>query len=95
MKSKKKRIKSALKNELQFATVEMLKKNSEWYANFVLNKIVELHDEPETKIAIDRGEHNLSVAVAISESNPNKPTKGCFLQREEIKFQANAGSSGL
>jgi len=41
-------------------------KRNEWYAHFVLSKIVELPDEPETVIAIDRGEHNLAAAVAIS-----------------------------
>jgi hypothetical protein len=36
-------------------------------------------------IAIDRGEHNLAVAVAISMNNPDKPMKGQFWRGEEIK----------
>jgi transposase len=36
----------------------MVKRNREWYAHFVLKKVVEVSDELETVIAIDRGEHN-------------------------------------
>lgn len=56
-----------------------------WYAHFVLKKAVEVPDESETVIAIERGEHNLAVAVAISKSNPEKPMKGQFWRSEEIK----------
>jgi len=59
----------------------MVKKNEEWYAHFILKKTVEVPDEPETIIAIDRGEHNLAVAVAISRSNPSKPNEGAVLER--------------
>jgi len=79
------RIEEALKGEWQFATVEMVKRDGEWYAHFVLKKVVEVPDEPETVIAIDRGEHNLAVAVAISKENPSKPMKGKFWGGEEIK----------
>ena len=51
----------------------------------MLKKNVELPDEPETVIAIDRGEINLAVAVAISKDNPEKPMKGQFWRGEEIK----------
>ena len=81
----KHRIEEALRGEWQFTTVEMVKRNGEWYAHFTLKKTVELADEPETIIAIDRGEHNLAVAVAISNSNPNKPMKGQFWRGGEIK----------
>lgn len=47
----------------RFTTVEMVKRNNEWYAHFALTKTVEF-DEPETAIAIDRGERNLAVAEA-------------------------------
>ncbi|MBC7113184.1 MAG: IS200/IS605 family element transposase accessory protein TnpB [Candidatus Methanomethyliales bacterium] len=50
-----------------------------------MKKAVELVDEPETVIAIDRGERNLAVAVAISKNNPDKPLKGQFWRGEEIK----------
>jgi len=79
------RIEGAFEGEWKFATVEMVKRNGEWYAHFVLSKIVELPDEPESIIAIDRGEHNLAVAVAISKQNPEKPMKGQFWRGEEIK----------
>jgi len=78
------RIEGAFEGEWKFATVEMVKRK-EWYAHFVLKKIVEVTDEPETIIAIDRGERNLAVAVAISKRNPKKPTKGQFWRGEEIK----------
>jgi len=50
-----------------------------------LKKIVEATDEPETIIAIDRGEHTLAVAVAISRNDPEKPMKGQFWRGEGIK----------
>jgi transposase len=63
----------------------MVKRGGEWYAHFVLKKVVEVPDEPETVIAIDRGERNLAVAVAISKENPNKPMKGNFWKGAEVK----------
>jgi IS605 OrfB family transposase len=81
----KRRIEEAFIGEWQFTTVEMVKRNGEWYAHFTLKKAVEVPDEPETVIAIDRGEHNLAVAVAISKSNPDKPMKGHFWRGEEVK----------
>jgi len=80
----KKRIEGALEGEWEFANIEMVKRN-EWYAHFVLSKTVELPDEPESIISIDRGERNLAVAVAISKHNPEKPMKGQFWSGEEIK----------
>jgi len=79
------RIEEAFRGEWRFSTVEMVKRNGEWYAHLVLTKTVELPDEPETVIAIDRGERNLAVAVAISKNNPNKPMRGQFWRGEEIK----------
>ncbi|MCQ5362568.1 MAG: transposase [Candidatus Methanomethylicia archaeon] len=79
------RIEEALRGEWQFTTVEMVKREGEWYAHFVLKKAVEVPDEPETVIAIDRGEHNLAVAVALSKNDPCKPMKGQFWRGEEIK----------
>jgi IS605 OrfB family transposase len=81
----KEKIEEAFRGEWQFTTVEMVKRNKEWYAHFILKKVVEVPDEPETVVAIDRGEHNLAVAVAVSKSNPNKPIKGQFWRGEEIK----------
>jgi IS605 OrfB family transposase len=81
----KQRVEEAFRGEWHFTTVEMVKCNGEWYAHFTLKKTVEVPDEPETVIAIDRGERNLAVAVAISKSKLNKPMKGQFWKGEEIK----------
>jgi len=80
----KQRIEEMLRGEWNLTTVEMVKRDGEWYAHFVLKKTVEVHDKPETIIAIDRGEHNLAVAVAISKNN-QKPMKGRFWRGSEIK----------
>jgi len=81
-KKHQKFIEETLQGKWQFCTVEMLKRNGEWYAHFVLKKEVELIDEPETFIGIDLGERNVATAVAISKQNP-KPMKG--LERSEDK----------
>jgi len=80
----KEKIEGAFEGEWSFATVEMVKRN-ERYAHFVLSKTLELPDEPETIVAIDRGEQNLAVAVAISKQNADKPMKGQFWRGKEIK----------
>jgi len=80
------RIEEALRGEWKFATIEMVKRN-EWYAHFVLSKIVELPDEPETVIAIDRGEHNLAAAVAISKRNSEKPIRTVLERRGDQAHQ--------
>ena len=80
----KQRIEEMLRGEWELTTVEMVKRDGEWYAHFVLKKTVEVPDESETVIGIDIGEHNLAVAVAIPKNNP-KPTKGQFWRGSEIK----------
>ena len=79
------RIEEAFSGKWKFTTVEIVKRNGEWYTHFVLKKTVELPDDFETIIAIDRGEHNLAVAVAVSKKNPEKSMKGQFWRREEVK----------
>jgi putative transposase len=81
----KERIEEAFRGEWKFATVEMVKRKGEWYAHFALKKTLELPDKPETVIGVDRGEHNLAVAIAMSKDNPSKPMKGQFWRGEEIK----------
>ena len=83
--AQRERIDEAFRGEWNFTTVEMIKRNGEWYAHFVLKKTVEFPDESETIVSIDIGEHNLAVAVAISKSNPDKPMKGQFWRGSEIK----------
>ena len=83
--SQKGRVEEAFRGGWKFTTVEMVKRDGEWYAHFMLKKTVELPDKPETVIAIDRGEVNLAVAVAISKDNPEKPMKGQFWGGKEIK----------
>jgi IS605 OrfB family transposase len=81
----KQRIEEALKNEWKFATVEMVKRNKEWYAHFVLKKTIFVINKPETIVAIDIGEHNLATATKILINNPNKPIQGKFWKGAEIK----------
>ncbi|MGC8832014.1 MAG: RNA-guided endonuclease InsQ/TnpB family protein, partial [Thermoproteota archaeon] len=45
------KIEQAFRGEWQFTTVEMAKRNSEWSAHFMLKKVVEVSDEPETVVA--------------------------------------------
>jgi len=78
-------IEEALQGNFKFCTVEMVKRNREWYAHFVLKKEVDLNYEPETIIGIDLGEWNIAVAVAISKNNPNKPMKGRFWSGAKIR----------
>ena len=76
-------IEEALQGEWQFCTVEMVKRNGEWFAHFVLKREVEFY-EPETIIGVDLGEWNAAVAVAISKQNP-KPVKGKFWSGAKIR----------
>ncbi|MCW3136045.1 MAG: hypothetical protein N2V77_03785 [Canidatus Methanoxibalbensis ujae] len=70
-----------LQGKWQFCTVEMLKRNGEWYAHFVLRKGVESMNQ---KLGIDLGERNVATAVAISKQNP-KPMKGKFWSGAKIR----------
>jgi IS605 OrfB family transposase len=81
----RKLIEEALGGEWSFTTVEMVKRNGEWYAHFVLKKVLEVVKKPKTVIGIDVGEVNLTVAVAISKVNPSKPMRGQFWRGAEIK----------
>jgi len=71
--------------EFQLSTVEMVKRNGKWFAHFTITKQINLPDETETVIAIDRGERNLAVAVAVSKQNSFKPIKGLFWSGADIK----------
>ncbi|MBD3254083.1 MAG: IS200/IS605 family element transposase accessory protein TnpB [Candidatus Lokiarchaeota archaeon] len=66
-------------------SVELRKREGIWYAHFNLEKKVEVPDDPETVIGIDRGEKNFAVAVAIEKNAPHKPRKGQFWKGNEIK----------
>jgi len=73
----RRRIEEAFNGEWQF--------DGEGYAHFLLKRAVGVQDEPETLMAMDRGEYNLAVAVAISKSNADKPMKGRFWSGRGIK----------
>jgi len=73
-------IEEAFKGNLQFATVEMVKRKGDWYAHFVVKKVV-FFKEPETVIGIDIGENNLAVAVAFKD----KPRKAKFWRGSDLK----------
>ncbi|MHC1635780.1 MAG: RNA-guided endonuclease InsQ/TnpB family protein, partial [Candidatus Methanospirareceae archaeon] len=77
-------IEEALQGKWEFCTVEMVKRNGEWYAHFVLKKEIELIDEPETVIGVDLGEWNVATAIAISRQNP-KPMRGRFWSGAKIR----------
>lgn len=85
-KRQQKLIEEASQGKWQFCTVEMVKRDGEWYAHFVLKKEVELIDEPETIIGVDVGEWNVAVAVAISKHNSSKPMKGQFWSGAKIRY---------
>jgi len=77
-------IEEALQGEWGFCTVEMVKRNGEWYAHFVLKKEIELTDEPETVIGVDLGEWNVATAIAVSKQDP-KPARGRFWSGAKIR----------
>ena len=83
-KRQQKFIEEALHGKWEFCTVEMVKRNGEWYAHFVLKKEIELIDEPETIIGVDLGEWNVATAIAISRQNP-KPMGGRFWSGAKIR----------
>jgi len=83
-KRQQKFIEKALQGKWEFCTVEMVKRNGEWYAHFVLKKEVKLIDEPETVIGVDLGEWNAATAIAISVQNP-KPMRGRFWSGAKIR----------
>ena len=83
-KRQQKFIEEALQGKWGFCTVEMVKRNGEWYAHFVLKKEIELIDEPETVIGVDLGEWNVATTIAISRQNP-KPVRGKFWSGAKIR----------
>lgn len=76
----RKLIEEAFQGRLQFANVEMVKRNGNWYAHFVVKKAVSFK-KPETVIGIDIGENNLAVAVAFKD----KPRKARFWRGSNLK----------
>ena len=75
------RIEEAFVGEWKFTIVEIVKRNGEWYAHFVLRKTIALMEKPQTIVGIDIGEVNLVTAVALTD----KPSKGQFWRGTEIK----------
>lgn len=73
-------IEETLQGRLHLSTVEMVKREGEWYAHFTVKKAV-LFKEPETVIGIDIGENNLAVAVALKD----KPREARFWRGSKLK----------
>jgi len=78
-------IEEYLVGKWQLISVELVKKQKCWYAQFVLKKFVKTTDNPQTSVGITGGFNNLAVAVAIDCNNPSKPLKGQFWSGAEIK----------
>lgn len=78
-------IEEYLAGQWQLISVELVKKQQCWYAQFVLKKFVKTTDNPQTIVGINIGIRNLAVAVAIDYNNPYKPLKGQFWSGAEIK----------
>lgn len=76
-------VESAFRGEWKFTTVEMVKRNGEWYVHFILKRIILLANNMETVIGIDMGEANLITAVALP--SLTKPSKGKFWSGSDIK----------
>jgi len=73
-------IEEAFEGEWKFTTLEMVKRDGEWYAHFVLKRTVSF-TQPQTVIGLDIGEVNLATAIAFT----NKPSRGRFWRGSEIK----------
>jgi IS605 OrfB family transposase len=66
--------------EWSLQQVELVKKDGEWYAYFILEKPFRNY-EAQTPIGVDLGERNLATVVALA----NKPSKGTFFKGSKIK----------
>lgn len=88
----KKRIEEAFDGDWKFKTVEMVKRDGVWFAHFVLAKTVNFEDA-ETMIAIDRGEVNLAVAVAVSKDNPEKPLRDGSGEEKRLNGQEDCATT--
>lgn len=67
------------------SSVEMVKKNGEWYAHIVVEKWIKFV-EPKTVIGIDVGEVNFASCIAIPIDNQDDYIKGYIERGEEIKI---------
>ena len=73
-----------LENGWRPVSVEMVKKNGQWFAHIVVEKWIKFK-EPKTVIGIDIGEVNFAVAMANRIDNQDKYIKGQIWRGEEIK----------
>ena len=65
-------------------SVEMVKKNGQWFAHITIEKWIKFK-EPKTVIGIDIGEVNFASCMAIKIDNQDKYIKGQIWRGEEIK----------
>jgi len=73
-----------LENGWRPSSVEMVKKNGQWFAHITIEKWIKFK-EPKTIIGIDIGEVNFAAAMAIRIDNQEKYMKGQIWRGEEIK----------
>jgi IS605 OrfB family transposase len=73
-----------LENGWRPASVEMVKKNGEWYAHITIEKWIKFK-EPKTVIGIDVGEVNFASCIAVPINNQKEYRKGYIERGEEIK----------
>jgi len=73
-----------IENGWRPASVEMVKKNGQWFAHIVVEKWIKFK-EPKTVIGIDIGEINFAAAMAVRIDDQDKHIKGQIWRGEEIK----------
>jgi IS605 OrfB family transposase len=73
-----------LENGWRPSSVEMVKKNGQWYAHITIEKWIKFK-EPKTVIGIDVGEVNFASCIAIPINNQEEYKKGYIERGEEIK----------
>lgn len=73
-----------IENGWRPVSVEMTKKNGQWFAHITIEKWIKFK-EPKIVIGIDVGEVNFAAAMVIDINDQEKPMKGQIWRGEEIK----------
>jgi len=89
------KLEKKLNNGWYVKSIDMVKKNSEWYVHLILEKWIKFEEPKDinTVIGIDLGEKNFATAISINVDKDDKgnlksigkPVKGQFWRGEEIK----------